>query len=101
MTDYWLENSAQPGRHTLVDCGYFSDAASKARYDRLLPHIGRSNFLRVGNGRLLARLPPRKAPAVLAAMPDIQTGAAGYCWCTHGFVAAASIGAKEGNTHAD
>jgi hypothetical protein len=33
------------------------------------------------------RLPPKKASTVLAAMPEIREGAAGYCWCTHGFSA--------------
>lgn len=82
MRDYWLENAAQSGRHTLVDCGPVVQA--EAIYKRLRAHLGRARFQRVGNGRLVACIPPRKVAEVLAAVPEIKAGAQGYCWCTHG-----------------
>lgn len=82
MTDFWLENAAQPQRHVLVDCGYVRDA--EARFVALEPHIGRKNFQRVGFGRLVARIPARKVQATLSALPQITPGA-DYCWCTHHF----------------
>ena len=81
---FWMENAMQPGRHTLVDCGYTKDA--EHRFKALAPLIGRKNFERVGNDRLVARIPPRKKAAVLAALPEISEGSAGYGWCTHGFI---------------
>ncbi len=82
MQDYWMENAANPGRHVLVDLGYTKDA--EANYNRLRPHVGARNFQRVGHDRMIARIPPRKVAEVLAAMPEITAGTAGYCWCTHG-----------------
>jgi hypothetical protein len=87
--DFWLENSVLPRRHIVVDCGPWAQA--EQRFKRLRQFVGLRQFLRVGNGRLVARLPPRTAPAVLAAMPEIQPGAHGYCWCTHGFVEASEV----------
>lgn len=83
--DFWMENACHPGKHLIVDCGPFAQA--EARYKALRAHLGAKQFLRVGNDRLVARLPPRKAAAILAALPHIKAGAHGYCWCTHGFVA--------------
>ena len=81
--DFWMENAVHPGRHFIVDCGPFAQA--EARYKALREHIGAKQFLRVGNDRLVARVPPRKVIKVLAAIPSIKAGAQGYCWCTHGF----------------
>lgn len=85
---YWMENAMQPGRHVLVDCGPWNEATTQERFRRLREHVGLRNFERVGNDRLVVRLPPKTAPSVLAAMPDVQACAQGYCWCTHGFKAA-------------
>ena len=60
---YWMENAMQPGRHVLVDCGPWSEPATQERFRRLRE--------RVGNGRLVVRLPPKVAPTVLADMPEI------------------------------
>jgi len=84
--DYWMENAMQPGRHVLVDCGQWSDPATQERFKRLRERVALRNCARVGNDRLVVRLPPKMAHKVLADMPDIQSSAAGYCWCTHGFV---------------
>lgn len=84
--DYWMENAVQPGKHVLVDCGPWGDTTTQERFKRLREQVSMSNFLRVGNDRLVVRLPPKKAHHVLAKMPEIQAGSAGYCWCTHGFV---------------
>lgn len=81
---YWMENAMQPGRHVLVDCGYMADA--EQNFTALQPHLAKRNFERVGNGRLVARIPPKKVVAVLSAVPQIKEGTASYCWCTHGFV---------------
>lgn len=84
MADFWGENAMQPGRHVLVDCGYWRDA--EQRFRALLPHIGRRNFQRVGFDRLVARIPRRKMAATLSALPAIKVGnPEGYCWCTHHF----------------
>ena len=85
MANYWMENAIQPGRHVLADCGPWGDAETKERFLRMRERVALRNCERVGNDRLVVRLPPTVAPAVLAAMPEIQPGAAGYCWCTHGF----------------
>lgn len=85
MSDFWLENAATPGKHTLVDCGYLKDQAARDRADKLLEHVSRKNIEIAGDGRLLVRIPPTKVKTVLAAIPEIKEGAAGYCWCTHGF----------------
>lgn len=82
----WMENGLQPGRHVLVDCGPWSEPTTKERFTRLRERVALRNFERVGNDRLVVRLPPKVAPAVLVDMPEIQAGANGYCWCTHGFV---------------
>lgn len=83
MPNFWMENAMQPGKHVLVDCGYTKDA--EANFNALRPHLSMRNFQRVGGDRLVARIPPRKVAAVLAAVPQIKAGAIGYCWCTHGF----------------
>lgn len=85
MPNYWMENAMQPSRHVLVDCGSWADPATQQRFRDLLAHVALANCQRVGNDRLVVRVPPKKAAAVLAAMPEIKEGAAGYCWCTHGF----------------
>jgi hypothetical protein len=82
---FWIENAIQPGRHILVDCGYWGEQTTQERFDRLRKHVALRNCQRVGNDRLLVRLPPRLAPVVLASMPEIKPGRASYCWCTHGF----------------
>ena len=87
MPNYWMENAIQPRRHVLVDCGSWPDAVTQQRFVELRSHVALANFQRVGNDRLVVRLPPKKASSVLSAMPEIQEGAEGYCWCTHGFSA--------------
>lgn len=83
MASFWLENGMQPGRHVLVDLGYTKDA--EANFNALRPHLAASNFQRVGNDRLVARIPAKKVATVLTSVPQIKEGTAGYCWCTHGF----------------
>lgn len=85
MPNYWMENAIQPNRHVLVDCGSWPDHATQKRFRHLRKHVALANCQRVGNDRLVVRLPPTKAAAVLASMPEIKEGAVGYCWCTHGF----------------
>lgn len=85
MPNYWLENGMQPGKHVLVDCGYTNEA--EANFNALRQFLSVRNFQRVGNDRMVARIPPKKVAEVLAAIPEIKEGAAGYCWCTHGFSA--------------
>ncbi len=85
MPNYWMENAIRPNRHVLVDCGSWTDPTTQQRFRDLRTHVALANCQRVGNDRLVVRLPPKKAAAVLAAMPEIQAGAQGYCWCTHGF----------------
>ena len=91
LGSYWLDNAAGP-RHTLVDVGYWSESATQERFVALRKEVGLSNFQRVGNGRLTMRLPPRRAARFLAAHPEIVAGVAGYCWCTHGYIAAPQPG---------
>lgn len=86
MPNYWIENAIQPDRHVLVDCGNWGDPMTQERFVRLRKHVALRQCIRIGNDRLVVRLPPKVAPAVLQDMPEIQPGAAGYCWCTHGFV---------------
>jgi len=88
MTGYWMGNAMQPGLHVLVDCGPWIEPTTQERFKRLRERVALRNFERVGNDRLVVRLPPKVAPSILAAMPEIQPGAAGYCWCTHGFAEA-------------
>jgi len=85
MPNYWMENGMQPKRHVLVDCGHWPNHETHQRFIALREHVALANFQRVGNDRLVVRLPPKKAAAVLAAIPAIKAGVAGYCWCTHGF----------------
>lgn len=84
-TSYWMENAMQPGRHVLVDCGTWSEPTTQERFKRLRERVALRNCERVGNDRQVVRLPPKMAHKVLAYMPEIQPGAASYCWCTHGF----------------
>ena len=93
MSNFWMDNAIQPGRHVLVDLGYTVDA--EANFNVLAKHIGIKNFQRVGDDRLVARIPPKKVEAVLKALPQIKEGSAGYCWCTHGFDMAASAAEGE------
>lgn len=86
MMSFWLQNAAQPGRHTLVDIGDLDDKRARDRADRLRKYLAISNFQIVGNARLTVRLPPKKRDFILQRFPLIKEGAAGYCWCTHGFV---------------
>lgn len=83
MPNYWMENATNHGKHVLVDCGPTQSA--EAHFNVLRPHLALSNFQRVGNDRLVVRIPPKKVSAVLAKIPQIKEGIAGYCWCTHGF----------------
>ena len=85
MPNYWIENAMQPGKHVLVDCGRWERPATQHRVCEIRAHVALTNLQRVGNDRLVVRLPPKKATAVLAAIPEIKEGVAGYCWCTHGF----------------
>ena len=85
----WLENGMTPGKHVIVDCGYMKDA--EQNFKALSPHLGKRNFQRVGNDRLVARIPPKKVASVLAAVPQIKEGVSGYCWCTHGFAPNAEL----------
>ncbi len=84
MLGFWMENGMAPNhnRHTIVDLGPMAQA--QQNFERLKPHLSLRNFERVGNDRLVARIPPRKVAVVLAAVPEITAGSAGYCWCTHG-----------------
>lgn len=82
---FWMENGMRPNSHVLVDCGPWSDSRTRDRFDRLREHLALRNFERVGNDRLVARIPPTKVATVLESIPEIAKGAAGYCWCTHGF----------------
>ena len=84
MLGYWMENGMSPNhdRHTIVDLGPV--ALSQQNFERLKPHVSIKNFELVGNDRLVARIPPSKVATVLAAVPEITPGSAGYCWCTHG-----------------
>lgn len=84
MKNYWMENGMQPGTHVLVDCGYIAIAHERSL--ALRRHISGRNFQLVGNGRLVARIPPSKVTEVLEAFPQIKEGAHEYCWCTHGFI---------------
>ena len=91
---YWMENAMQPGRHVLVDCGPWSEPTTQERFKRLCARVALRNCERVGNDRLVVRLPPKVAPAVLDDMPEIKPGAAGYCWCTHGFAGPNAAGKR-------
>lgn len=82
-----------PGKHVLVDCGHI--AGAEANFNALRPYLSPRNFQRVGNDRLVARIPPTKVQAILEAVPAIKEGAAGYCWCTHGFAPNANRPAQQ------
>lgn len=82
---YWMENGMQPGRHVLVDCGSWGEKITQKRFTTLRKYVALRNCERVGNDRLVVRLPPKLASSVLAAIPAIQAGIASYCWCTHGW----------------
>jgi hypothetical protein len=85
---YWLENGMVEAhaKHTLVDMGDVNKQAARDATDRLMEHTGRRNVQVVGAGRITVRLPPRKRANILRKFPQIAEGAAGYCWCTHGWV---------------
>lgn len=85
MPNYWMENAITPSKHVLVDCGSWPKTTTQRRFLALRKHLSLTNFQRVGNDRLVARIPPRKVDEVMVAMPRIKIGAAIYCWCTHGF----------------
>jgi hypothetical protein len=85
MTSYWTQNAMRPGLHTLVDIGPMSERRTRERYARLRQYLALLNFQIVGNGRLTVRLPLRKRDFILKRFRSIKEGAAGYCWCTHGF----------------
>lgn len=82
---YWIDNAMHPGTHTLIDLGCIDHRATRQRYDRLRKALGKKNFQIVGHARLVARVPPARKAAVLARFRSIKEGAAGYCWCTHGY----------------
>ncbi len=84
---YWLENGMDPAHatHTLVDMGNVDDQAARDATDRLLACLGRRNVQVVGDGRITVRLPPRRQTDILKRFPEIVEGAAGYCWCSHGW----------------
>lgn len=92
LGSYWMDNAVGP-HHTLVDVGYWHEAATQERFVALRKEVGLSNFQRVGNGRLTMRVPPRRVVKFLAEHPEIVAGGAGYCWCTHGY------GATTQHTH--
>lgn len=86
MVDWWIENAAKRGTHTLVDLGYVRSARARQRADALLEHVGKYNLQLAGSGRLLMHLPKTKVTAILKAFPRIkprEDGKPGYCWCTH------------------
>lgn len=83
--NYWLENSMLAGKHTLIDLGCIDQRKTRRRFDRLRKTLGRKNFQIVGNARLIARVPPARRVSVFSRFRSIKEGAAGYCWCTHGY----------------
>lgn len=89
---YWLENGMNGAgkdmahaKHTLVDMGSVDSQDAREATDRLMTYIGRRNVQVVGDGRITVRVPPRKRADTLTRFPEITEGAAGYCWCTHGW----------------
>ncbi|HXJ61937.1 MAG TPA: hypothetical protein VNU68_35305 [Verrucomicrobiae bacterium] len=84
VQSFWLQNG-MGGKHILVDMGSAEEQAVRDATDRLAPMLGRGNIQIVGNARVTVRLSPKKADAILAQFPQIVAGAAGYCWCTHGW----------------
>lgn len=84
LGSYWMDNAAGR-RHLLVDLGYWPEQVTRDRFTALRKEVGMANFQRVGNDRLTMRIPPARATKFLAAHPEIKEGAAGYCWCTHGY----------------
>ena len=94
--DYWIENAADPGKHTLLDLGYVKSPVARRRADQLCTVVGRRNLQVVGAGRLLIRIPPTKITRVLREFPQIKpaTVARGYCWVTHTWVTTATTELK-------
>ncbi len=88
----WWDNSVKPPRWVIVDLGQWRDAATRRRYSRLSAELGTPNFRRVGNDRLIVRIPPKRVDAILRDFPRIRAGAAEYCWCTHGWLSPAQGG---------
>ena len=84
MTDYWMDNAFEAGKHTLVDVGPVNDKAARNKADKLFKHVSRKeNLMLVGMGpEIVVRIPPAKVKKVLAAFPGIK-GKCTYSWCTH------------------
>lgn len=83
----------------LVDLGYWDDPGIRERLVALRgAGIGLSNFSIEGHGRMLVRLPPRKANALLKKFPTIRAGST-YWQATHhwfGLGAGETAGANDG-----
>lgn len=82
----WMDNSFEPGKFILVDCGYVNHRRSRDNADRLLKAIGVKKGTKgyvevVGFNRVLVRVPHKKKD-VLKRFKSIREGA-GYCWTTH------------------
>lgn len=86
MTNYWMENAFEAGKHTIVDIGPLNDQAARDRADKLFEHVSRRNLMIAGGvGRILMRIPPTKVKKVLLAFPEI-TAKCTYSWCTHSWL---------------
>jgi hypothetical protein len=89
MMNKWFLN-AQEASPVVIDLGYLNDSGARARADKIMKCVGKSNLKIVGFNRIVVRIPPTKAPKVLRRFRKINTAgrAPGYCWCTHTWLGA-------------
>lgn len=82
---FWMDNSFEKNKFTIVDCGYVNHPRSRNNAERLIKALGikgRRNYVAVvGFGRVLVRVPVAKKP-VLRRFRKIKRGG-GYSWTTH------------------
>jgi hypothetical protein len=79
MVDRVIDPASIP---VLVDLGSVTDKASRDFADRMMAGgLSRNNFSIEGNGRLLVKLPPKKAAAIIKKYRIVE--GVTYWQCTH------------------
>lgn len=80
MVDRHIDPASMP---VLIDLGYVAEKPTRDRADKLTgAGLSSRNFSIEGFGRLLVKLPPKKAAAILKSFPEIVVGST-YFQTTH------------------